>query len=46
MQGMSMPLEEGLRLENHLFQLLSRTDDSSEGTRAFAEKRKPVWQGR
>ena len=46
MQGLSMPLEEGLRLENHLFQLLSRTEDSSEGTRAFAEKRKPVWQGR
>jgi|TARA_B110000438_G_scaffold91165_1_gene90720 enoyl-CoA hydratase/carnithine racemase len=46
MQGLNMPLEEGLRLENHLFQLLSRTEDSSEGTRAFAEKRKPVWQGR
>jgi E-phenylitaconyl-CoA hydratase len=45
-QGMSMPLEDGLRLEQHLFHLLASTEDSSEGTRAFAEKREPQWKGR
>ena len=36
-----MPLDDGLRLEQHLFQPLSATEDSSEGTKAFAEKREP-----
>ena len=45
-QGMSMPLEDGLRLEQHLFRLLASTEDSIEGTRAFAEKRQPQWKGR
>ena len=42
---MSMPLEDGLRLDN-LFHLLASTEDSSEGTRAFAEKREPQWKSR
>jgi len=46
LQGLSMPLEDGLRLEEHLFQLLATTEDSVEGTRAFAEKRAPEWKGR
>jgi len=46
MQGLSLPLEEGLRLESHLFRLLATTEDSVEGTRAFAEKRSPQWKGR
>ena len=45
-KGLSMPLDDGLRLEQHLFQLLSATEDSSEGTKAFAEKREPQWRGR
>ncbi len=45
-QGMSMTIEDGLRLEQHLFHLLASTEDSSEGTRAFAEKREPQWKGR
>ena len=45
-QGLSMPLEDGLRLEQHLFRLLASTEDSIEGTRAFAEKRQPQWKGR
>ena len=45
-QGLSMPLEDGLRLEQHLFRLLATTEDSAEGTRAFAEKRPPQWKGR
>ena len=43
-KGLSMPLEDGLRLESHLFRLLRTTEDSVEGTRAFAEKRKPQWK--
>ena len=45
-EGLSMPLEAGLRLESQLFRLLASTEDSVEGTRAFAEKRAPVWTGR
>jgi E-phenylitaconyl-CoA hydratase len=46
MKGLSMPLEDGLRLEQNLFRLLRVTEDSREGTRAFAEKRKPQWKAR
>jgi|TARA_B110001454_G_scaffold174729_1_gene166328 enoyl-CoA hydratase/carnithine racemase len=45
-QGLSMPLDDGLRLEQHLFRLLATTEDSVEGTQAFAEKRPPQWKGR
>ena len=43
-KGLSMPLEDGLRLETHMFQLLRTTEDSEEGPKAFAEKRKPDWK--
>jgi enoyl-CoA hydratase/carnithine racemase len=43
-KGLSMPLEDGLRLEQNLFRMLRITKDSREGTRAFAEKRKPQWR--
>jgi enoyl-CoA hydratase/carnithine racemase len=45
-KGLSMPLEDGLRLESNLFRLLRVTEDSAEGTQAFAEKRKPQWKAR
>ncbi len=45
-RGMEMPLEEGIKLEIDLSTLLRTTEDCSEGPRAFAEKRKPVWKGR
>ena len=45
-KGLSMPLEDGLRLESNLFRLLAMTEDSAEGTRAFAEKRPPEWKAR
>lgn len=46
LKGMSMPLEDGLRLEAQLFRFLRATEDSVEGTRAFAEKRAPNWKAR
>ena len=45
-KGLSLPLDEGLQLEQNLFSMLRDTEDSVEGTRAFAEKRKPQWQAR
>ncbi|MDG2111925.1 MAG: enoyl-CoA hydratase-related protein [Actinomycetota bacterium] len=46
LKGLSMPLEDGLRLEANLFRLLAMTEDSVEGTQAFAEKRPPQWKAR
>lgn len=46
LRGLSLPLEEGLKLEAHLSRFLRQTEDSREGTRAFAEKRKPNWQAK
>lgn len=45
-RGMRLPIEEGLTLEAELFSQLFATDDVREGTRAFLEKRPPVFQGR
>ena len=39
-------LEESLRLNAAVAQLVYRSEDASEGPKAFAEKRPPVWQGR
>jgi len=39
-RGMSLPLDEGLRLESVLQSYLLRTEDAVEGPKAFAEKRK------
>jgi enoyl-CoA hydratase len=44
--GMEMPQEEGLFLEAALFALCCATEDMREGTRAFLEKRAPVFKGR
>jgi len=41
----NMSLEDGLALESQLFANLFSTDDMREGTRAFIEKRKPVFKG-
>jgi len=45
-RGADLPLREGLALETKLFASLFATEDVREGTRAFLEKRKPVFKGR
>lgn len=45
-RGLTMPLADGLRLEAFLAGTLRGTEDALEGPRAFAEKRKPRFQGR
>jgi enoyl-CoA hydratase len=45
-RGLALPLEEGLELEAELFSKLFATEDVREGTRAFLEKRRAVFQGR
>ncbi|MBV9924640.1 MAG: enoyl-CoA hydratase/isomerase family protein [Acidobacteria bacterium] len=45
-RGLRLPLEEALRLEAELFAELFATEDVREGTRAFLEKRRPVFKGR
>lgn len=44
-RGVRLPLEEGLDLEAELFASLFATNDMREGTRAFLEKRTPVFNG-
>ncbi|MEX1312241.1 MAG: enoyl-CoA hydratase/isomerase family protein [Candidatus Sulfomarinibacteraceae bacterium] len=46
MQGLDMPLPQGVRLEHECFEWLMQTEDSKEGARAFAEKRAPNWKAR
>jgi enoyl-CoA hydratase len=41
-----MPLREATRLEATVFGLICATEDKNEGTRAFLEKRKPMFQGK
>jgi enoyl-CoA hydratase len=43
--GLEMSFEQGCELEATLFGLIASTDDMREGTRAFLDKRKPVFRG-
>jgi enoyl-CoA hydratase len=43
--GLETSLDQALLLEANHFGLLSATDDMREGTRAFLEKRKPLFKG-
>ncbi|HLB11618.1 MAG TPA: enoyl-CoA hydratase-related protein [Dehalococcoidia bacterium] len=45
-EGMEADLQRGCELEVALFGVAASTEDRTEGTRAFLEKRKPVFKGR
>jgi enoyl-CoA hydratase/carnithine racemase len=45
-QGLDVSLEDGLKLERKLNDLLVNTDDFEEGCRANIEKRRPVFRGK
>jgi len=45
-RGSNMSLDEGLQLENALSGFVMHTEDFNEGTKAFAEKRKPIFKAR
>ncbi|RMH65987.1 MAG: enoyl-CoA hydratase [Calditrichaeota bacterium] len=45
-QGLATTLNNGLEVETSLFGMAFSTRDKQEGTHAFMEKRKPVFQGR
>jgi enoyl-CoA hydratase len=45
-RGLDMPLAEGAILEATLFGLVVSSEDMREGTRAFLEKRPPVFKGK
>ncbi len=44
--GSFMNIEDGLRFEAAMYAAVSASDDRQEGTRAFLEKRRPVFQGK
>ena len=46
MQGVDLPLEDGLKLERKLNDFLVDTQDFDEGCRAYLESRKPMFKGK
>lgn len=45
-RGVDMPEQSVAALTRHIYDQLLLSEDSKEGPRAFAEKRKPQWKGR
>jgi enoyl-CoA hydratase/carnithine racemase len=46
LRGLNMPLEDGIRMESLVANLLAGTEDLREGRRAFVEKRSPRFESR
>lgn len=46
LRGLTMPLDDGIRMETLIANLLAGTSDMREGRRAFIEKRAPRFEGR
>jgi enoyl-CoA hydratase/carnithine racemase len=46
LQGIGLPLEEGLKVETEFARKVLATQDAREGPLAFAQKRKPEYKGR
>src|SRR5688572_17175344 len=44
--GLDTPFAQGQYLETSLFGTIASSEDMREGTKAFLDKRKPVWQGK
>jgi enoyl-CoA hydratase len=45
-RGRGLEIEAAMEIEAKIFGRLCATEDKSEGTKAFLEKRSPVWSGR
>jgi enoyl-CoA hydratase len=45
-EGLGMPLKEAYKNESMISSYIFQTEDAKEGPKAFAEKRKPNWQGK
>ena len=41
-----LPLDEAYKIEQEISSMVFQSEDAKEGPKAFAEKRKPNWQGR
>jgi enoyl-CoA hydratase len=46
LRGLLVDLKEAYKIEQAISQSVFSTEDAKEGPKAFAEKRKPVWQGK
>ena len=46
LRGLAVPMKEAYAIEQELSTMVFQSEDAKEGPRAFAEKRKPVWQGK
>ena len=46
LKGLLVDLKAAYKIEAEISQRVFATEDAKEGPKAFAEKRKPVWQGK
>jgi len=46
LRGLALPLDDAYKLEQEISSTVFQSEDAKEGPKAFAEKRKPNWQGR